>query len=108
MVVLSLSYIFFNFPNIDWTNGGISSTNENSQENNFIDIMNEYGIEQLVKFPTRISDMTNKGSVSDLIQLILRILQNVSVEASISDHELVVDSVHVKGKENYITLELLL
>jgi Reverse transcriptase (RNA-dependent DNA polymerase)/Endonuclease-reverse transcriptase len=91
----------FNFPNIDWVKGlGICSAHQNSQENNFINILNEYGLEQLVEFPTRFSDKTKKGNILDLMFTNnTSIVQNASVEAGISDHELVVASVHLKGKE---------
>lgn len=78
----------FNFPNIVWSNSYSYSLPNSAEAEHFIRICSDFGLTQLVNFPTRVTDTT-----SSILDLILTsepdIVSSVSNVPGISDHDII-------------------
>ena len=82
----------FNAPNINWTDH--STTNSSPTSERLLEIIDEHGLSQLVREPTR-----RQGDTQNILDLVLtnndKIVNNIRVVPEISDHDIVLFQVNL-------------
>lgn len=93
----------FNFPNIDWINK-VTSKNNKSVEQKFLNILNDNFLSQLVLSPTRFRS-TFKNNILDLVLVEdVEIISNLTLDAPIGKSDHVVLKFLVKTKIGFKTI----
>ena len=87
----------FNLPDIDWDNQQTTNTRTASKHNKLLEIINEFGLQNMVNDPTRIES----GNILDLILTSNpSIITNTHTTPGMSDHEAVTFEVNLNPIRN--------
>ena len=83
----------FNLPDIDWLNIQTTNAKTASKHNKLFEILNEFGLNNIVNDPTRIESQ-------NVLDLILTsnpsIVSNTHIASGMSDHEAVVFNINIR------------